>query len=94
MTINGQSISRVASAAGVDRVASNDSDNGNRPSSGSGTSSVEVSDRGRQLAELSELVQGSQDVRSELVDEFKAKIGSGEYQVDFDKLASTLANEL
>lgn len=93
MTINGNAVSRVAAAAGVDRISTQD-ENTQEASQGSSASSVEVSDRGRQLAELSELVRGSDDVRSDLVNDFKTKIVSGDYKVDFDQLASNLAQGL
>lgn len=93
MEIHGQHISRLNSPQGVEHNNSPTEPAKPEPAS-TQTPAVEVSERGRQLSELSELVQNSDDIRSDLVNEMKAKIEAGEYKVDFDKLATNMAEEV
>lgn len=93
MEIQGQQISRVNSPQGIEQAgAAKVEAKADQPSQQ--TPAVEVSDRARQMSEISELVQNSDDVRSDLVADLKAKIDAGEYKVDFDQLATNMAEEL
>ena len=82
---------------GAARARSNESVNSraqNYNSGSAGGSTLQVSDSAQQLNELVRLVQGSSEVRTDKVDALKQKIETGQYQVDLDKLAERLSEEL
>lgn len=56
------------------------------------SSKVEVSDSAREMAEVARMVNEAPADRSELVDQIKSKIESGDYKVDLDKLAERMSD--
>lgn len=57
-------------------------------------SRVEVSDSARQMSELSKLVREAPEMRTDLVNDIKARVESGTYSVNLDRLAEKLSEVL
>ena len=56
--------------------------------------SVEISERARELAKAQDAVQAAPDVRSEKIQELKARIGAGTYHVPTEEIARKLLGDM
>ena len=81
----------VRPAAAVDNYKVNSTSKG---SGATGGSTYQVSDQARELSHLAKLAREAPDVRQDRVDAVRAKIDSGEYKVDLEKLADHLSQVL
>lgn len=61
---------------------------GNGMDSASSGEVVELSDRGRVMEALESSVQSMPDIDQDKVDSIRSAITNGEYEIDYDKLAS------
>jgi negative regulator of flagellin synthesis FlgM len=61
-----------------------------RASASSGTDSLVLSDKAREMQQAREALSATQPVRSDLVAELKARIDSGSYSTSSDELASAI----
>jgi negative regulator of flagellin synthesis FlgM len=55
---------------------------------------VEISDQGKKVAELMTIIDQLPEVRMDKINEAKEAIAAGTYQVDSNKIAEKLLNEL
>jgi negative regulator of flagellin synthesis FlgM len=55
---------------------------------------VDLSGKAREISELTNIVNALPDVRTEKVEGIKAKIDSGEYAVDNEKVAEKIIDEI
>lgn len=61
---------------------------------GGASNGVQVSESARELGDLAKLVHGASGIRQDKVDAIRRQIDSGNYQINFDKLADRLSSEV
>jgi flagellar biosynthesis anti-sigma factor FlgM len=61
---------------------------------GSASNGFQVSESARELGDLAKLVHGASGIRQDKVDAIKRQIDSGNYQINFDRLADRLSSEV
>ena len=54
---------------------------------------VQLSNRSKEFAKASAVVESSPEIRTEKVDSLKAKVDSGEYKIDADQVAQKMVEE-
>jgi negative regulator of flagellin synthesis FlgM len=85
-TTNQLSANKTAKNTGSEQTL--EAKSGNGMNNASSDDVVELSDRGREMEALESSIQSLPDVDQDKVNSIRSAITNGEYEIDYDKLAS------